>query len=68
MSLTIEALGCEEVNYWIACGSSVKEAHKLDTHVKKETPEVLLRSTENYWRAWKKIGDIHSHQFATYNF
>lgn len=40
------------VDYWIACGQTIAEAHDLDAHVREETPAHLQRSTQNYWRAW----------------
>ncbi len=41
-----------QVDYWIACGETIAEAHDLNAYILKETPEALLRSTENYWKAW----------------
>ncbi|MFT7507661.1 MAG: oligosaccharide amylase [Acidimicrobiales bacterium] len=41
-----------QFDYWITCGETIAEAHDLNAHVLKETPERLLRSTENYWKAW----------------
>lgn len=40
------------VDYWIACGSNVDEAHDLNTLVLEETPARLRQSTSNYWQAW----------------
>ncbi|MFT5036840.1 MAG: GH15 family glucan-1,4-alpha-glucosidase [Candidatus Azotimanducaceae bacterium] len=41
-----------EVQYWIACGETIDVVHDLNAHVLEETPEVLIRSTQNYWKAW----------------
>lgn len=51
-TLPIKAGGHEEVFYWVVCAPTVDEAHALNAHVLDETPEVLMRSTENYWKAW----------------
>jgi len=40
------------VEYWIACGQSISEAHTLDQLVVDETPERLIRSAEAFWIAW----------------
>jgi len=45
------------IDYWIACGEDMAEAHDLNAHVLKETPERLLRSTEKYWKAWVDADD-----------
>jgi oligosaccharide amylase len=49
-----------EINYWIACGATIAEVHDLNEHVLKETPEALLQSTVNYWKAWieKEMRDL----------
>lgn len=44
--------GHEEVAYWIACAKTIDEVHALNQHVLDETPQHLIRSTENYWSAW----------------
>lgn len=56
IGLTLEIMpkGHEEVSYWIAVGKTIDEVHDLDAHIKKETPEDITRSTENYWKAWLK--------------
>jgi oligosaccharide amylase len=46
-----------EVYYWLACAPTIDEVHDLNQHVIDETPEVLVRSTKNYWQAWLKVDD-----------
>jgi glucoamylase len=41
-----------DAHYWVVCASSIVEAHALDEHVLTETPERLIESTADYWRAW----------------
>lgn len=45
-----------EVHYWVACATTMDAVHALNTHILEETPEVLTRSTENYWKAWLDVG------------
>lgn len=54
ISVTVEVAGKghEEVLYWVACAPTIDEVHSLNQHVLDETPQVLILSTENYWRAW----------------
>ncbi len=41
-----------EVNYWIAVGTNIDEAHALHGYVITERPERIRASVENYWRVW----------------
>ena len=52
LTFTMQPESYEHAHYWIACGTNIDEAHDLNRHVLKETPEALIRSTENYWTAW----------------
>ena len=42
----------DEVEYWIACARTIDEVHALNKHVITETPQHLIQSTQNYWKAW----------------
>ncbi|MDC1205600.1 glycoside hydrolase family 15 protein [Candidatus Pacebacteria bacterium] len=46
-----------EVQYWVACATTIDGVHDLNSLVLKETPEVLIASTQNYWKAWIGIYD-----------
>ena len=47
------APGQERVcHYWIAAGLSIPEAEELNQYVVKKTPEHLVQSTSDYWKAW----------------
>ncbi len=39
-------------HYWIAAGTSIPEAQELNQYVVKKTPEQLLQSSSDYWKAW----------------
>lgn len=52
ITLNLEPNAHEEVFYWIACGKNFADVHDLDKKVKDETPEALIRTTQNYWKAW----------------
>lgn len=55
LSCTLTPKSHTEVQYWIACGKTVDEVHDLNEHVLKETPETLVNSTKNYWKAWVDV-------------
>lgn len=40
------------IQYWIVYGENIDQIHDLNTHVIDETSEALIKSTENYWKAW----------------
>lgn len=44
-----------EVQYWVVCAETVGGVHDLNQHIIDETPEVLIRSTQNYWKAWLAV-------------
>lgn len=48
----LEPHACTTVDYWIVCGQTMAEVHDLNAYILKESPEALLRTTENYWKAW----------------
>ncbi len=46
-----------EFFYWIAAGTSYAEVVRLNSYVKKRTPQNLLDYTENFWRIWVNKND-----------
>ena len=38
--------------YWMAVGKSMKEIHELNIYILTRTPEHLLKTTQDFWRAW----------------
>lgn len=40
------------IYYWIAVGSSVREAGQLNDEVMRKTPEHMVRTATDYWSAW----------------
>ena len=38
--------------YWVAMAESVEEAIKLNRYVVEHTPQHLIQSTTDFWRAW----------------
>ena len=40
------------IYYWVTIAESIKEAQELDNYVLKKTPEYLMHTTRNFWRAW----------------
>ncbi len=51
-NLAINPKETEEFYYWIAAGTSHKEAFNLNEYVHDATPKKCLDYTENYWRIW----------------
>lgn len=52
VAVKLEPKKATQVDYWIVCGETVADVHDLNAYVLKETPEALLRTTQNYWKAW----------------
>ncbi|MCL5016139.1 MAG: glycoside hydrolase family 15 protein [Patescibacteria group bacterium] len=38
--------------YWVAAGKSIEEVFELNSYVMEKTPEHLLRTTGDFWKAW----------------
>ncbi len=51
-SLSLSAHGEETVRYWLAAGDSVDRAIELNAYVLKKTPQHLITTAGDYWRAW----------------
>jgi GH15 family glucan-1,4-alpha-glucosidase len=39
-------------HYWVAAATSIAEAVALNQYVQKKTPEHLVRTASDYWKAW----------------
>jgi len=54
ISFTLQMDTQEEktVYYWIAAAPSISEAVDLNDYILEKTPEHLLKTTKDYWRAW----------------
>ena len=55
--------GEEDVYYWIVVGDNFQSVRKGNYYVLQNTPQVLLKKTENYWRTWvnkrsRQFGDL----------
>ena len=40
------------VYYWMTIAESIKEAQELNNYVLRKTPEYLIHTTRDFWRAW----------------
>ena len=59
ISLFLEPKG-ETVSYYtLAVGESVKEVHDIDAEIRSKSPEHVIQTTGNFWRAWLKKYDFH---------
>ncbi|HEX8287537.1 MAG TPA: glycoside hydrolase family 15 protein [Pyrinomonadaceae bacterium] len=57
LNFTVEENGTREFFYWIAAGTSHAEISELNDLVKAQKPEIYLKYTDNYWRAWVNKND-----------
>jgi glucoamylase len=48
----VEGKGKKVVDYWVVAAKILAEARSLHDHVLARTPNHLMESTEDYWRAW----------------
>jgi len=58
--------------YWIAAGTHYNEVEQLNRKVIEKTPEVLIKRTSDYWRAWvtkesRSFGDLPKSVINIYN-
>ncbi len=42
----------KKIYYWLCAARLIKEANSLNDYILKKSPQHLLRTTEDYWRAW----------------
>ncbi|HDQ16679.1 MAG TPA: glycoside hydrolase family 15 protein [Candidatus Vogelbacteria bacterium] len=49
------------INYWLAVGYSIKEVMSLDEYVVGKGPAYLLKTTQDFWRAWVKRQNFNFH-------
>jgi len=51
-SFLLESQTSQEVYYWIVLGETLREVQALQNYVLLKTPEHLIKSTQDFWRAW----------------
>lgn len=57
-SLSLEGQSNQKFYYWITAGRFIKEALQLNDYVIGKTPQHLLKTTEDFWRAWVNKQDF----------
>lgn len=50
--------------HWIAVGKSIREVIDLNKYIHERTPEHVLDSTSDYWRAWLDRRPAHFHDLS----
>lgn len=48
----------ERIEYWITASKDIESAKDLNDYVLRKTPEHLVRSTRNFWKAWSGRSQI----------
>jgi len=51
-SCNLNDTSSQKIYYWVACGRSLKEVKDLNNYCLKKTPAHLIKTTEDFWRAW----------------
>lgn len=51
-STQLQPLGSKKVYYWIAAARLIDEAKQLNDYVLAKTPQHLIQTTGDFWRAW----------------
>jgi len=51
----------KNVHYWVAAGTSIDEAVKLNAYVLERTPDHLLKTTHDFWNAWINKVEFNFH-------
>jgi oligosaccharide amylase len=52
LSLDIKPNSSKKLYHWITVGKSIKEAHELNEYILEKTPQHLMKTTTDFWRAW----------------
>ncbi|MDD5251301.1 MAG: glycoside hydrolase family 15 protein [Patescibacteria group bacterium] len=55
VSFRLPAKGESVVHYWIAAGHSLVEAREINQYCIERTPDHLLKTTGDFWRAWLDV-------------
>jgi len=52
LSFELGVGGQRVLYYWVAAAKLMKEVHELNIYILSRTPEHLLKTTQDFWRAW----------------
>lgn len=61
LKLTIEAKGEKTIFYWMCIAETIADAHKLNLYVLDRSPDYLMHTTHDYWKAW-----VNKYNFSFY--
>lgn len=61
ISFEIKENSYKKIYYWITVGESIKEVYTLNDYILKKTPQYLMKTTADFWRAW-----INKQNFSFY--
>lgn len=52
LKLKVKAKNKEIVEYWLCVSESIAESKDLNKYILEKTPDHLIETTNNYWKAW----------------
>ncbi|OGM11850.1 hypothetical protein A2Z22_01350 [Candidatus Woesebacteria bacterium RBG_16_34_12] len=61
VDIDLEAKEEKVIYYWLTVAKSIKKVKELNSYVLEKTPDYIIKSTTDYWKAW-----INNQQFTFY--
>lgn len=58
-SMQLQSLDSKKVYYWIAAARLISEACELNDYILAKTPQHLIKTTGDFWRAWVNKSSIN---------
>ena len=63
-TLALPSEGTQVVHYWVAAGTSIEDVVAHNAYVLTKTPEHLLTTAGDYWKAWVSRYDWHFYKLS----
>ncbi len=51
-SFTLDSQTSQDVHYWVIAGETLREVQALQNYILLKTPDHMIESTADFWRAW----------------
>lgn len=52
------------IHYWVVAAKTMSEAHSLNDYILRKTPDHLVKTTSDFWKAWVNKFDFHFHNLS----